>query len=33
VTSGTGGLPSGFIILGLVSVGLFGLLVSFLRRS
>ena len=33
VSSGTGGLPSGFIILGLVSVGLFGLLVSFLRRS
>ena len=33
ITSGTGGLPSGFIILGLVSVGLFGLLVSFLRRS
>ncbi len=32
-SSGTGGLPSGFIILGLVSVGLFGLLVSFLRRS
>ncbi len=33
VTSGTGGLPSGFIILGLVSVGIFGLIVSFLRRS
>ena len=33
VSSGAGGLPSGFIILGLVSVGLFGLLVSFLRRS
>lgn len=33
VISGAGGLPSGFIILGLVSVGLFGLLVSFLRRS
>jgi len=33
VSSGTGGLPSGFIILGLASVGLFGLLVSFLRRS
>ncbi|RLD00976.1 MAG: hypothetical protein DRI46_05845 [Chloroflexi bacterium] len=32
-SSGAGGLPSGFIILGLVSVGLFGLLVSFLRRS
>lgn len=31
--SGAGGLPSGFIILGLTSVGLFGLLVSFLRRS
>jgi len=31
--SGTGGLPSGFIILGLVSVGIFGLIVSFLRRS
>lgn len=33
LSSGTGGLPSGFIILGLVSVGLFGLVVSFLRRS
>jgi len=33
VSSGTGGLPSGFIILGLVSVGIFGLIVSFLRRS
>jgi hypothetical protein len=33
ISSGAGGLPSGFIILGLVSVGLFGLLVSFLRRS
>ena len=33
VYSGAGGLPSGFIILGLSSVGLFGLLVSFLRRS
>jgi hypothetical protein len=33
VASGTGGLPSGFIILGLVSVGIFGLIVSFLRRS
>jgi hypothetical protein len=33
ISSGTGGLPSGFIILGLVSVGLFGLLVSFMRRS
>jgi hypothetical protein len=32
VSSGTGGLPSGFIILGLVSVGIFGLIVSFLRR-
>jgi hypothetical protein len=32
ISSGTGGLPSGFIILGLVSVGLFGLVVSFLRR-
>jgi len=32
-SSGTGGLPSGFIILGLASVGLFGLVVSFLRRS
>ena len=32
-TSATGGLPSGFIILGLVSVGIFGLIVSFLRRS
>lgn len=32
-TSGTGGLPSGFIILGLVSIGFFGLMVSFLRRS
>jgi len=32
-SNGAGGLPSGFIILGLVSVGLFGLLVSFLRRS
>lgn len=31
--SGAAGLPSGFIILGLSSVGLFGLLVSFLRRS
>jgi hypothetical protein len=33
VSSGTGGLPSGFIILGLVSVGIFGLIVSFLRRT
>ena len=33
VFSGAGGLPSGFIILGLTSIGLFGLLVSFLRRS
>lgn len=33
ISSGTGGLPSGFIILGLVSVGVFGLIVSFLRRS
>ena len=33
VISGAGGLPSGFIILGLSSIGLFGLLVSFLRRS
>ena len=33
ITSGTGGLPSGFIILGLVSIGVFGLIVSFLRRS
>jgi uncharacterized protein YraI len=33
VSSGTGGLPSGFIILGLVSVGIFGLIVSFLQRS
>ncbi|MCJ7734401.1 MAG: SH3 domain-containing protein [Anaerolineales bacterium] len=33
LSSGTAGLPSGFIILGLVSVGLFGLVVSFLRRS
>jgi len=33
ISSGTGGLPSGFIILGLASVGLFGLVVSFLRRS
>ncbi len=33
IAGGTGGLPSGFIILGLVSVGIFGLIVSFLRRS
>ncbi|MCJ7717167.1 MAG: SH3 domain-containing protein [Anaerolineales bacterium] len=33
LTFGTGGLPSGFIILGLVSIGIFGLIVSFLRRS
>jgi hypothetical protein len=33
ISSATGGLPSGFIILGLASVGLFGLVVSFLRRS
>lgn len=33
ISSAAGGLPSGFIILGLTSVGLFGLLVSFLRRS
>ena len=33
VSTGTGGLPSGFIILGLTSIGLFGLMVSFLRRS
>lgn len=33
ISSGTGGLPTGFIILGLASVGLFGLVVSFLRRS
>jgi hypothetical protein len=32
VVSGTGGLPSGFIILGLASIGVFGLIVSFLRR-
>jgi uncharacterized protein YraI len=32
ISSGTGGLPSGFIILGLASVGVFGLIVSFLRR-
>ncbi|MEE9599061.1 MAG: hypothetical protein V3V66_01225, partial [Anaerolineales bacterium] len=31
--TGTGGLPSGFIILGLVSIGVFGLTVSVLRRS
>ncbi len=31
--TGTGGLPSGFIILGLVSIGVFGLVISFLRRS
>lgn len=31
--SGTAGLPSGFIILGLVSIGVFGLIVSVLRRS
>lgn len=31
--SGTGGLPVGFIILGLISAGLFSLVVSFLRRS
>ena len=33
VITGAGGLPSGFIILGLVSIGVFGLIVSFLRRS
>ncbi len=33
LASGTGGLPSGFIILGLVSVGIFGLIVSFLRQT
>ena len=33
VSSGTAGLPSGFIILALVSVGIFGLIVSFLRRT
>jgi hypothetical protein len=33
LVTGTGGLPSGFIILGLVSVGVFGLIVSVLRRS
>lgn len=32
-STGTGGLPSGFIILGLVSIGVFGLVISFLRRS
>jgi hypothetical protein len=32
ISTGTGGLPSGFIILGLMSVGVFGLIVSFLRR-
>jgi hypothetical protein len=31
--TGAGGLPSGFIILGLVSIGVFGLIVSVLRRS
>jgi len=31
--TGIGGLPSGFIILGLVSIGVFGLIVSVLRRS
>lgn len=30
---GTGGLPAGFVIAGLFSLGLFGLLVSYLRRS
>ena len=33
LTTGIGGLPSGFIILGLVSIGVFGLIVSVLRRS
>ena len=33
ITSSTGGLPSGFIILGLVLIGVFGLIVSFLRRA
>jgi hypothetical protein len=33
VIGGAGGLPSGFIILGLVSIGVFGLIVSFLRRA
>ena len=33
ISSTAVGLPSGFIILLLASVGLFGLLVSFLRRS
>ena len=32
-SSGTGGLPSGFIILGLASIGVFGLIVSFVRRT
>ncbi len=32
-SGGTAGLPSGFIILGLASIGLFGLVVSFLRRT
>jgi len=31
--TGIGGLHSGFIILGLVSIGVFGLIVSVLRRS
>ena len=31
--TGTGGLPMGFLLVGLVSVGLFGLLVSLLRGS
>lgn len=29
----SGGLPMGFVILGLVSVGVFGLVISFLRES
>jgi len=32
-SGGATGLPMGFMILGLVSVGIFGLLVSFLRES
>ncbi len=33
VTTGTGGLPIGFVVMGLTMFGAFGLLASFLRRE
>ena len=33
ITTGTGGLPIGFVVMGLTMFGAFGLLASFLRRE